>query len=241
MKSLLVAAAIALATAAFPSWAEIVSRPVHFKKGASAVTIVGRLKGGQTIDYRVRAKAGQTMSVKLESSHGALYFNVLPPGSSGEAIFIGSTSGNAWSGSLPADGIYTVRTYLMRSAARRNESAKFTLGIEVAGRPAAGARAGDARVKGTPYHATGKLPCALGDAPAGSEQCDFGVIRGKPGEAEVHVTSPEGARRVLVFTGGTVGAKGDARVSASKHDDEWRIDLNDNEHYRIPEAVISGG
>lgn len=242
MKSLLVAAAIALATAAFPSWAEIVSRPVKFKKGASAVTIVSRLQGGQTIDYRVRAKAGQTMSVKLESSHGALYFNVLPPGSGGEAIFIGSTSGNAWSGSLPADGVYTVRTYLMRSAARRNEAAKFTLTIEVTGSPAAtSTRAGDARVKGTPYHATGKLPCAQGDAPAGSAQCAFGVIRGKPGDAEVHITSPEGVRQVLMFTGGTVGAKGDARVNASKHDDEWRIDLNDNEHYRIPEAVISGG
>ena len=242
MKSFFVAAAIALAAAAFPSSAEIISRPVHFKKGASTVTIMSRLQGGQTIDYRVRAKAGQTMSVSLESKHGALYFNILPPGSGGEAIFIGSTSGNAWSGSLPADGVYTVRTYLMRSAARRNEAAKFTLTIEVSGGAAAtGARTGDARVKGTPYHAIGKLPCSLGDAPTGSAQCDFGVIRGKPGDAEVHVTSPEGVRQVLLFTGGTVGAKGEARVNASKHDDEWRIDLNDNEHYRIPEAVISGG
>jgi len=242
MKSLLVAAAIALAAAAFPSSAEIISRPVQFKRGTNAVTLVSSLKDGQAIDYKVRARAGQTLGVRLRSRHQGVNFNILPPAADGVAIFTGSTAGRAWSGSVPADGVYTVRTYLMRSAARRNEAAKFTLTIDRSGSPAAtGARAGDARVKGTPYHATGKLPCSLGDAPAGSAQCAFGVIRGKSGDAEVHVTSPEGVRQVLLFSGGTVGAKGEARVNASKHDDEWRIDLNDNEHYRIPEAVISGG
>ena len=100
-------------------------------KGASAATIKGTLKGDQTIDYSMQAKAGQTMSVSFKTSNASAYFNVLPPGSTGAAIFIGSTSGNEWTGTLPADGEYRIRTYLMRSAARRNESTRFTLTVGI--------------------------------------------------------------------------------------------------------------
>ncbi len=224
----------------------IESRPLQFAKGASSATVKGSLKGDKTIDYKLRAKAGQTMSVTLKTSNGVNYFNVLPPGSTGEAIFVGSTSGNEWTGALPADGEYTVRVYLMRSAARRNETANYTLTVGITGSavaPAAlgAAPAGDAKVKGTPYHATGQVPCSIGSAPQGSAQCDFGVIRGKPGSAEMHVTPPGGFKRVLTFAGGKVTSDGDAKVKASKSGDVWSVDVNDYEHYRIPEAVISGG
>lgn len=224
----------------------IESRPLQFAKGASSATVKGSLRGDKTIDYKLRAKAGQTMSVALKTSNGANYFNVLPPGSTGEAIFIGSTSGNEWTGPLPADGEYTVRVYLMRSAARRNETADYTLTVGITGSAATSAAlgsapAGDAKVKGTPYHATGKVPCSMGSAPQGSAQCDFGVVRGKPGNAELHVTPPGGFKRVLTFAGGTVTSDAGAKVKASKTGDLWSVDVNDYEHYRIPEAVISGG
>ncbi len=224
----------------------IASRPLQFAKGASSATVKGTLKGDKTIDYKLRAKAGQTMSVTLKTSNGANYFNVLPPGSTGEAIFVGSTSGNEWTGPLPADGEYTVRVYLMRSAARRNETANYTLTVGVTGSAAAAstlgaAPAGDAKVKGTRYHATGQVPCSMGGAPQGSAQCDFGVIRGAPGNAEVHVTPPGGFERVLTFAGGKVTSNADAKVKASKSGDLWSVEVNDYEHYRIPEAVISGG
>jgi hypothetical protein len=118
------------------------SRPIQFAKGASSATVKGSLKGYRFIDYKLRAKAGQTMSVKLKTSNGANYFNVLPPGSNDVAIFIGSTSGNEWTGPLPADGEYTIRVYLMRSAARRNETAKYTLTVGITG------NAGDSRAPG---------------------------------------------------------------------------------------------
>jgi hypothetical protein len=224
----------------------IESRPLQFAKGTSSATVKGSLKGDKTIDYKLRAKAGQTMSVTLKTSNAANYFNVLPPGSTGEAIFIGSSSGNEWTGPLPADGEYTVRVYLMRSAARRNETADYTLTVGITGSAAAPAAsgpapAGDAKVKGTPYHATGKVPCSMGSAPQGSAQCDFGVIRGKPGNAEVHLTPPGGFKRVLTFAGGTVTSDAGAKVKASKGGDLWSVEVNDYEHYRIPEAVISGG
>jgi hypothetical protein len=46
---------------------------------------------------------------------------------------VGSTSGNRFEAELPADGVYTIRVYLMRNAARRNETARYTLDVGIAG------------------------------------------------------------------------------------------------------------
>jgi hypothetical protein len=224
----------------------IETRPIQFAKGASSATVQGTIKGDQTVDYTVRARAGQTMSVKLDTRHTANYFNVLPPGSNDVAIFVGSSGGNEWSGALPADGEYKLRVYLMRSAARRNESASYTLTVGVTGGTGTAASAlgqapaSDAKVPGTRYHATGPLPCAMGNAPMGSTPCEFGVIRGKPGNAEVHIKPAGGLERVLTFMGNKV-TSGTDKVKASMSGDLWTIEVNDYEHYQIPEAVISGG
>jgi hypothetical protein len=223
---------------------DIKRQAVHFAKGASSATLKGRIQGDQTIDYTLRARAGQTMNVKLATKHSANHFNLLPPGSEA-ALFVGSSDGNAWSGPLPSDGEYRVRVYLMRSAARRNEAANYTLTVGVTGgaatSSASAAPAGDAKVAGTPYHATGKVPCSMGDAARGSAQCDFGVIRGKLGQAEVHVTLPGGSKRVLKFGGDSVSAADGAKLKSSKSGDLWSVDVNEQEHYQIPAAVISGG
>lgn len=113
------------------SFAQIETRPVSFPKGKTSTTIKSSIKGDKTIDYVVNAKQGQTLSVKLTTANGANYFNVLPPGSNDVADFIGSTSGNSYSAKLSASGDWKIRVYLMRSAARRNESTKFTLNIGV--------------------------------------------------------------------------------------------------------------
>lgn len=243
MKPLFIAAAIALCSLTTPSRADIQTSPVQFKKGTRSATIEGSIKGGQTIDYTLRARAGQTMSVMLATKHGANYFNVLPPGSNDEALFVGSSGGNEWTGALPADGEYKVRVYLMRSAARRNEAANYTLKVGIAGtsRPTefGKAPASDAKVKGTGYHATGPLPCRMGnDKPI---QCEFGVIRGEPGNAEVHITPPGGLTRVLTFMGANVTTNPGEKVEAVKQGYDWSVKVNDYEHYTIPNAVIWGG
>jgi len=235
-----------LATAPLAQAEGIKTQPVQFAKGKSSAAIKGSIKGDQTIDYSLRAKAGQTMSVKLATKHGANYFNVLPPGSMDEAIFVGSSGGNEWTGALAADGEYKLRVYLMRSAARRNEVANYTLTVGITGtahatRPAefGKAPASDARVKGTPYHATGPLPCRMGnDKPM---QCEFGVIRGKPGNAEVHITPPGGLKRVLNFMGDKVSTNPGEKIKAVKQGYDWSVEVNDYEHYTIPEAVVLGG
>ncbi|MFK7848893.1 MAG: hypothetical protein AB8G77_26635 [Rhodothermales bacterium] len=99
----------------------------------------------------------------------------------------------------------------------------------------------DAKVKDTPFHATGTVSCSMGDAVKGSSQCEFGVIRGTLGNAEVHVTPPGGFKRVLTFAGRKVSSDSDSKVKASKKGDDWLIEVNDYEHYQIPDAMIFGG
>jgi len=234
----LLAAALLLPSGAAPA-SGIEQRAVQFAKGTSSATVKGTLEGDRTVDFVLRAKAGQTMRVTLETRHPALYFNVLPPGSE-TALHVGSSGGNAWTGSLPADGEYRVRTYLMRSAARRGERGSYALTIGVDGAGGASAPVApstDAKVPGTRFHATGQVPCAIGAAP--DKPCDFGVVRGGAGRAEVTVTSSGGSARVLRFSGATV--TGDGSVKAEKRGDEWRIEVDEVERYRIPDAVVNGG
>ena len=98
---------------------------IEFKKESSQ-RVAGTIKGYQSIDYAVSAKAGQTLDVQLQTKNTSTYFNVLPPNSE-TALFVGSTSGGRAKLALTDDGIYTIRTYLMRNAARRNEVAKYHL------------------------------------------------------------------------------------------------------------------
>ena len=226
-------------TAAFAG--DIRTVTVQFKPNETGTTIKGSIKGYQIIDYRLKARSGQRMTVNLNTTNLSNYFNVLPPGSE-TALFVGSTSGDNWTGTLPMDGDYTVRVYLMRNAARRNEKAKYTLSIDIAGGELGKAPASDAKVPGTPYHATGKVSCSIGPDPKGSAQCEFGVIRGKPGNAEFHVTPPGGGTRVLNFRGAQVTiADPKARLKASKSGDTWSISIDDFEFYDFPVAVIDGG
>ena len=104
---------------------------VKFAKGASSA-VVGDFKGDATVDYLVRAGAGQTLSVKLQETNAQNYFNVLPPASTGSAMFVGD-NGEDFTGVLPADGDYHVRVYLMRPAARRGESSNYTFTVSVTG------------------------------------------------------------------------------------------------------------
>lgn len=108
---------------------------VRFRAGGDSASYSGRIRGDDTARYVIDAGRGQRMKVSLKADNGQAYFNVLPPGSR-EAIFNGSAAGNRYSGTLPASGRYVVEVYLMRAAARRNESASFTLDIAI---PATGA------------------------------------------------------------------------------------------------------
>ncbi len=109
---------------------------VHFKAGAEGTTVKGRLKGREDINYVLGVKAGQRMTVTLYTDNPQNYFNILPP-MGGEALFVGSSDGNRFEGALPASGDYRIQVYLMRAAARRDETASYRLDIRVEGAPRA--------------------------------------------------------------------------------------------------------
>jgi hypothetical protein len=139
---------LALATSAFAA-DEVRTEQVHFKPGMTGAIIKGKIKGYEAVDYVIEASKGQHMKVSLTTDNTANYFNVMAPGESDVAMFIGSTSGNEYKGKLPKSGNYKIRVYMMRSAARRNEVAKYRLEMTVTG-DAQTTSSGSSDAKGTP-------------------------------------------------------------------------------------------
>jgi hypothetical protein len=123
------------------------TEPVVFAPGASGATLRGRITGDQTVLYEVGAEAGQQIAINLDAANVATYFNVYAPGAGpGDPAL--ATSGmtgalvpdiNRVLATLPATGVYGISVYLLRAAARRNETADYRLEIAVRGDlPAAG-------------------------------------------------------------------------------------------------------
>jgi hypothetical protein len=219
---------------------------VQFAPGTSSTTIKEAITGYQTVNYKLVAKAGQTIILELKTDNGANYFNIFAPGKGpgDQAMFIGSTSGGRYEGTLQEDGEYTVQVYLMRSAARRNERANYTLSVGITGGAFGAGPPGDAKVPGTPYHATGEIPCAMASGqPTGS--CPFGVTREGKGSGMVTVTKPDGRTRVIFFENGKATGYDESQAdpgefSAKKQGDLSIISIGE-ERYEIPDAVIFGG
>jgi hypothetical protein len=65
------------------------------------------------------------------------------------------------------------------------------------------------------------------------------VVRAGAERAEVTVTPPGGTPRVLTFSGTTVTTGGS--VKTDRQGDEWRIEVDGVERYRIPDAVVNRG
>lgn len=105
---------------------------VQFAKGTSSSAIKGTIKGDQSRSFVVNLRAGQRISVKLVSSNASANFNVTAPGAQ-QAMFIGSVSGNTMNDVVPSSGDYKIDLFLMRNAARRNESVSFTITIGATG------------------------------------------------------------------------------------------------------------
>lgn len=110
----------------------IKTQQVQFKKGESGAIIKSAIQGRETLDYKLTANKGQIMAVIL-TGKSSTYFNILPPGSTGEAIFIGSNEGNSFQASLPAKGTYTIRVYQMGAAETSKAKNAFKLEVGISG------------------------------------------------------------------------------------------------------------
>jgi hypothetical protein len=216
---------------------------VQFAKGAASAVIKGQLKGDADVDYVVRAAAGQTLSVELQKTNAQNYFNVMSPGSTGSAMFVGD-SGENYSGVLPTDGDYIVRVYLMRPAARRGESSNYTLTIGASGKALAPIAASkDALVPGTSYHASAKVKCvpAFETTP---RECDAFVIRrGFDGTATIDIPGSAGKRSILFVKGKPTASNAQAMdvLTSERKGDVTIVKLGTSERYEIPDALVTGG
>ncbi len=68
--------------------------------------------------------------VDMLSSNPAAYFNITPAGAEA-AVFIGSAQGNVAGVPLAGSGEYLIRVYLVRAAARRGETARYSLAVSL--------------------------------------------------------------------------------------------------------------
>lgn len=146
---------------------DIRTERVQFAKGASSAVVEGTITGYETVDYLLGAAAGQHANISMATKNGATYFNILAPGETEVAFFIGSVSGNQYEGTLPATGDYKVRVYMMRSAARRNEKAGYRLEMVVTGKP----HASSSRIP----MATSARSSSLADKPPGRTPARTGM------------------------------------------------------------------
>lgn len=248
MKSLRVLGLAVAVLASLPAAAAVPIRtePVQFQAGHSSALLKGEIQGEAIVDYTLQARADRTMVVRLKSRKPDLYFNVLAPGQD-TAIHIGSTSGNEFAGRLPATGTYTVRVYLMRSAARRNERADYTLeiAIDAGAKPAAAASAPATRhAAPAKWDASGEVRCSTG-TDALDRRCGFRVVRDLPRKsAQVWIAAGDGAGatpRYLRFEGQAFATDDGATLTSRRQGDNWLVGVDGRHFYLIPDALLFGG
>jgi hypothetical protein len=214
---------------------------VQFAQGEISVAISAVLQGRNYVDYQIRGGANQTLGVTLKSKHSMNYFNVNPPGSE-MSMFVGSLSGNQFKRLLPADGVYTIRVYLMRAAARRNETARYTLTVSLQGtalKPVPPSK--DALIRGTPFHASASIACARQDMPM--QRCDANVIRrDSGGTGTVEVVWPGGFKRNILFVKlHPMASDSRDEMTFSRQGDVTTVSIGKEERVDIPDALIAGG
>ena len=222
---------------------DIRQEQVLFKKGESSTTIIGKVKGYQGVDYRLLAKAGQSMVVNFKPSNLSTYFNILPPESNDAAMFVGSTSGNHFANMLTTDGVYTIRVYLMRNAARRNETSDYTLTVSVEGKALEAIPSSvDAILPGTPFHASASINC-VPFLSSELQKCEAFVIRrGFDGTGTVEIRPASGLKRSILFVAGKpISADAQDPMTFTHKGDLTIINFGKEERYEIPDALVFGG
>ena len=221
---------------------ERVVKPVQFAKGKRSAVIRDRVVGRHYIDYQLRAGAGQRLTISLKGSNRANYFNLLPPGSADGAMAAGELIDNRFDGLLPDDGVYTIRVFMYRAAARRNEASDFTLSVGVTGTPLKPVSATtDAVLPGTRYHASATTQCEPLYSKA--RECEVYVVRRSfDGTATVELRwDSEGKRRILFVKGEPKAADTPQAMTFTRNERGWRVSFGSEEHFEIPEPLVFGG
>lgn len=212
-------------------------------KGQNHISFHNTLKGYDFIDYTFEAKAGQSATIVLRSGNRFNFFNVLAPEEEG-ALFVGSLLGDRFDAILPKHGMYTIRVYLMRNAARRGEKAEFMLEVKRSENIAP--QVIDPLLGPVYYDASGTIQCSIKN-PTLEHECEFKVIRTlQSSKADIwikpkHPSLQDDAYRFIHFDAKEFSTDSHTKVSQERNDDNWLIDINKEEFYLIPDALLYGG
>lgn len=125
-----------LSCGAFSSGAlaqEIHELRVESDGSESRITIRSRLVGYAIDDYSMRTGGGAHAVVDFQVDNPDCHFVIVDRDDADAAIFDSLDSGNHFEGDLPSSGNVGVRVYLTSNAARRGETADYTLKMNVAG------------------------------------------------------------------------------------------------------------
>ena len=93
-------------------------------------SVKGTIKGRAYRDYKLGVGNGQTMAVSMTGSN-SVNFNILPPGSTGEAVYNSSVEGRDATGIKTVKGDYTIRVYLMGAAETSGKAYPYQLSVTV--------------------------------------------------------------------------------------------------------------
>lgn len=112
------------------------SADVKFAPGNYGAMLTGGIVGNEYFDYRLGAKAGQELFVELSvvdsNGDGTIYLNILPPGSTGEAIYNGSMDEDySETVELPETGEYTIRVYLMGNDRDTGKTVGYNIDVSI--------------------------------------------------------------------------------------------------------------
>lgn len=119
------------------AWAQDRTERLALDHGTASAQ--GRITGDGSMQYQLAVEPNQLLTVQLSSSNPSNYFNV-ERGDAAQAICQGAQTGNVCMFRTEPGASYVVDVFLMRNAARRGESAQYTLSIAPGGAQPAPAR-----------------------------------------------------------------------------------------------------
>lgn len=137
-RTLLACAGALLASA--PAIAADRIEAVAFPAGATTATLKGKVHGYDGVAYTLETREGQTLQLLFAPSNRFCFFNVFAPGDA-QAVHMGAAGSNEFGRTIQAGGTYRAQAYLMRNAARRGDTCRYSLSVELSGAPG-GASAG---------------------------------------------------------------------------------------------------
>jgi hypothetical protein len=129
-RQFLIAVAVAVFTpAAYPQeFADGVH--VSFDERRTPRSFDNSIAGFEEVVYVVPLRQGQSLRVALSSSNISSCFDIYAPGET-KPVFVGGDSGSTHRLLARTSGDYRVKVYLLRLAARDDQSARYTLEFEL--------------------------------------------------------------------------------------------------------------